>query len=59
MAIHMFNWTVLYVSCTKINVMHLSTSIIYEDKNIDSVQISASSLDNKLPTRWREHTQKD
>lgn len=50
------NRTVLYVSCTKINVMHLSTDTICKTQRLKIVYRAASSLDYKLPTRWTENT---
>lgn len=50
--LYMSNWIVLYVSCTKINVTHLSVSFV-DTKTKNS---AASSLDYKLPTRGKTHS---
>lgn len=55
--LYMFHWIVLYVSCTKINVSHLSTDIIcLRTQRLTIVYGAASSLDYKLRTPWKENT---
>lgn len=55
--LYMFSWIVLYVSCTKINVAHLSARN-HLQAGLKIVYRATNSLDFKLASPWRENTLK-